>query len=82
MEFRGVVESHASLKTKVVVLRDPAPWINVDIIDGRRKLRKAERIWRRCGYLQGHHDSYKLLVTQYEKLLYRVKADYFFLRYR
>ncbi len=77
MEVRGVVESHALLKTKVVVLRDPAPWINVDIIDGRRKLRKAERIWCRCGYLQGHHDSYKLLVTQYEKLLYWVKPDYF-----
>ncbi len=25
MEVRGVVESHALLKTKVVVLRDPAP---------------------------------------------------------
>jgi hypothetical protein len=46
MEVRGVVESHALLKTKVVVLRDPAPWINVIIIDGRHKLRKAERIWR------------------------------------
>jgi hypothetical protein len=77
MEVRGVVESHALLKTKVVVLRDPAPWINVNIIDGRHKLRKAERIWCRCGYLQGHHELYKLLVTQYEKLLYRVKADYF-----
>ena len=77
MEVRGVVEPHAVLKTKDVVLRDPAPWINVDIIDNCRKLRRAERIWRRCGYLQGHHESYKLLVTQYEKPLYRVKADYF-----
>jgi hypothetical protein len=77
MEVRGVVESHALLKTKDFVLRDPAPWINADVIDCRRILRKAERIWCRCCYLQGHHESYKLLVTQYEKLLYRVKADYF-----
>lgn len=47
LEVRGVVESHAILKTKEVVLRDPAPWMNADIIDCRRKLRKAERIWRR-----------------------------------
>jgi hypothetical protein len=45
-EIRGVVESHAPLKTSVVVLRDPAPWINFDILVFRHKLRRAERIWR------------------------------------
>ncbi len=77
MEVRGVVESHAVLKVKDFVLRDPAPSIKADIIDCSRYLQKAESIWRRSGYLQGHHESHKLLVTQYETLLYRVKADYF-----
>ncbi|XP_046642630.1 uncharacterized protein LOC124327678 [Daphnia pulicaria] len=75
-EIRGVVESHAPLKTSVAVLRDPAPWINSDILVFRHKLRRAERIWRGGGYLQGHFESYKCLRSEYRRLLFKVKADY------
>lgn len=75
-EIRGVVESHAPLKTSVAVLRDPAPWINSNILVFRHKLRRAERIWRGGGYLQGHFESYKCLRSEYRRLLFRVKADY------
>ena len=39
--------------------RDSAPWINASVLECRCKLRKAERIWRSGGYLDGHFESYK-----------------------
>ena len=49
-----MIESRAEVRTKQVTLRDSSPWINSAVLDGRRKLRKTERIWHVGGYLEGH----------------------------
>ena len=48
-ESRRVVEAHAKIKTKEAVIRDLSPWVNVTVLDGRRRRRKAEHIWRLGG---------------------------------
>jgi hypothetical protein len=60
------------------VLRDPAPWINVIIIDGRHKLRKAERIWRLPTDLANTFSSLlcnKVDAIKYELLRSRADID-------
>jgi len=74
--IRGVINSHAPLKTKKVTLRDGSPWMNPAVLDFRRRVRKAERIWRNGGYLEGHHTSYQALISEYSLLLRSVKAEF------
>ena len=71
-----MIESHAKVKTKQVRNRDSSPWINSSVLDGRRKLRKAERIWRGGGYLEVHFESYKSALSQYSELLQQAKSSY------
>lgn len=75
-EVRTVIESHAKVKTKQVTVRDSSPWITSAVLDGRRKLRKAERIWRGGGYLEGHFESFKQASSQYSAILQQAKSNY------
>jgi hypothetical protein len=50
-----VLDKHAPLKTRTIVIRPLAPWYN-DTIDALRKeARKAEKRWRKTG-LTVHRD--------------------------
>ena len=45
--LRSIIDKHAPLREKVVVLRPSAPWFTSEAHTLRRKLRKAERLWRK-----------------------------------
>ena len=42
----SLLEKHASVRSKVITLRPPNPWISAEVLDIRRKCRSVER-WRR-----------------------------------
>ena len=42
----SVLEQHAPIKSKEIVVREMVPWINEDILAAKRERRKCERIWR------------------------------------
>ena len=43
-QSRRVVEAHAKIRIKEVIIRDPSPWVNAAVLDVRRRRRRAERI--------------------------------------
>ena len=42
-----VLNKHAPLKTRQVIVRDPTPWTNEDIRPEKQKRRKLERVWKK-----------------------------------
>ena len=45
-----VLDKHAPLKKKKVIIRPEAPWYNQTILLAKRKRRKLERKWRRTKF--------------------------------
>ena len=42
----GLIDSHAPLITRVIIIRPKTPWYNTELSDAKRQLRVAERRWR------------------------------------
>jgi hypothetical protein len=63
-----LLDKHAPVKMKSIVLRPSAPWINEEI-----QLRKAKRIWR-MNKLTVSFEIYKDHAHRYSVLLKRVKS--------
>ena len=60
-----LLDKHAPLKTRTIVIRPLAPWYN-NIVDALRKeVRKAEKRWRRTG-LTVHKQIYKETNKHYQ----------------
>lgn len=74
-ELTVILNRHAPLQTKTIVLRRPAPWWDQDVRDGRRRMRKAERRWRksRCS---GNLDLYRRARRKFAALLAVKKATH------
>jgi hypothetical protein len=68
-----LLDKHAPVKMKSIVLRPSAPWINEEISEFRKQLRRAERIWR-MNKLTVSFEIYKDHAHRYSDLLKRVKS--------
>jgi hypothetical protein len=68
-----LLDKHAPVKMKSIVLRPSAPWINDEIREFRKQLRKAERIWR-MNKLTVSFEIYKDHGNRYSVLLKKVKS--------
>ena len=46
-EIEAILDSHAPMHKKTIICRDPKPWFNENILQLKRLLRRAERVWRK-----------------------------------
>ena len=74
--LRSVLDKHAPLRSKTVILRPTVPWWCSEIKDAKKAVRKAERVWRKKG-LAVFYETYISLLTDFTTLLRRVKADFY-----
>ena len=42
----SLLDKHAPVRTKVITVRPPNPWVSPEVLDIRRKCRKVERWWK------------------------------------
>ena len=75
-DMRKLLDKHAPLQTKEIVLRPNAPWYSDDLRVAKRERRKAERVWRRTN-LTIHRDIHKETCRGYSKLLTQSKQEYY-----
>ena len=71
---KGILDKHAPEIEKVVILRDPTPWVTADIKKGKIEKRKAERKWRKSRNI-GDWEEYKLKKNAYNVLLNDLRAQ-------
>ena len=74
--LRSIIDKHAPLREKVVVLRPSAPWFTSEAHTLRRKLRKAERLWRKRR-LQVDLDCYTQLLREFSQFLKMEKRTFY-----
>jgi len=74
--IRSVIDKHAPLRTKRIVLRQPAPWLTGAIRAARCELRHAERTWK-ATRLTIHEQIFEYKMERRNYLLERAKASYF-----
>lgn len=75
-ELRDVVEKHAPLVTKSVLLRPNTQWYSDELRESKRNRRRAERKWRETG-LEIHRQIFKERCSNTGKLLHQTKQDFF-----
>lgn len=64
----GILDKHAPLKTKVMVVRSKVPWFNSDLKQLKAKRRKLERTMLKSG-LQCDKDAYRNIRDDYSARL-------------
>jgi hypothetical protein len=74
--LRGLLDKHAPEKSISVAQRQAQPWMNDQILDGKRDRRRWERLWRKSG-LMVHKLKYKESCENVKKLIQKAKSDYF-----
>ena len=74
--LRSVLDKHAPLRPKTVVLRPTVPWWSNEIREAKKRVRKAERVWRKKG-LTVLYETYINLLVDFSTLLRRVKINYY-----
>ena len=74
--LRSVLDKHAPLRLKKVVLRPIVPWWSKEINREKRKVRKAECIWRRKK-LGVFYEIYIARLADFSTLLQRIKTEFF-----
>jgi hypothetical protein len=72
-DIRSVIDKHAPLRTKRIVLRQPAPWLTGEIRATRCELRHAERTWK-VTRLTIHEQIFEHKMERRNYLLERAKA--------
>ena len=72
----GIIDSHAPIRTKTIVLRENRQWYNEEIAEGKRVRRKLEGDWRECKTVDNHvlFQKQKNFVNH---MLDREKTKYF-----
>jgi hypothetical protein len=73
--IRSVIDKHAPLRSKRIVLRQPAPWLTEEIRAARCELRHAERTWK-ATRLTIHEQIFEYKMERRNYLLERAKASY------
>jgi hypothetical protein len=74
--LRSVLDKHAPLRLKKVVLRPNVPWWSNEINREKRKVRKAERVWRRRK-LAVFFEIYIVRLADFSTFLQRIKTKFF-----
>jgi hypothetical protein len=74
--LRSLLDKHAPLRLKKVVLRPTFPWLSNEINREKRKVRKAERVWRRRK-LAVFFEIYIARLADFSTLLQRIKTEFF-----
>ena len=72
----GLLESHAPLKTKVIVVRPRVPWFSEELKRVKSKRRKKERKMLKTGN-KCDRDTYRCVCNQYSALLKKAKGLYY-----
>ena len=66
-EMKKIVDKHAPEIEKTLICRNPKPWYNANIKHLKRKMRKAERLWREHRNPRDH-ESFKTALKCYEAM--------------
>lgn len=74
--LRELLDKHAPLRTKLIIVRPNTPWYDDNLRDAKRKRRKAERIMRRTN-LTVHREIYQDTCVTYNKMLLQSRKDYY-----
>jgi hypothetical protein len=74
--LRSVLDKHAPLRLKKVVLRPTVPWWSIEINREKRKVRRAERVWRKRK-LAVFFEIYINRLAEFSTLLQRIKTEFF-----
>ena len=72
----GLIDSHAPLITRVIIIRPKTPRYNTKLSDAKRQLRRAKRRWRQTRLLL-HRDIYTNLRDVYREKLVAAKSSFF-----
>ena len=72
----ALLDKHAPLCNKTIVLRPNAPWYSEDLRMAKRSRRKLERKWL-CSRLTVDHQIYREQCALVAKLLHQTKIAYF-----
>ncbi len=73
--LRSLIDRHAPLVTKNVVLRPSAPWIGDSIRQSKREMRRAERIWKKHR-LSVYREIYRDRRRRHNNLLTSERSSY------
>ena len=71
-----LIDSHAPVQTKTIVLRPDCPWFTDDLHDAKHLRRKLERKWR-ASKLTVDHQIYRNQCAVVNKLLIRARLDFY-----
>ena len=72
----STLDVHAPIKQKSIIVRDNSKWFNNNLVTEKRKLRKAEKCWRRSKSTTDF-DIFLLCRQQYRSLLKTTKENYY-----
>ena len=75
-DIRNVINKHAPLVTKEIILRPSSPWYTDELRAAKRERRKAERRWRRTK-LTVHREMFLEVCQCSNELLLDVKKQYY-----
>ncbi|XP_052791884.1 uncharacterized protein LOC128226025 [Mya arenaria] len=74
--LNAIIDKHAPLKTKTIVLRPSCPWYTESLHDAKHQKRKLERKWR-DSKLAVDHQIYRQHCSEVNKLLKQSRIDYY-----
>ena len=74
-DLRSLIDKHAPLVTKNVVIRPFAPRIGDNIHQSKREMRHAERIWTKHRFIV-HHEIFREKRRRYNNLLTGARSSY------
>lgn len=72
----NIINTHAPLKEKRIILRNPIPWITEDIHIAKKQLRQIERRWRQSK-LTVHRDIFTEKRNQLRRMINQAKTEYY-----
>jgi hypothetical protein len=71
-----LLEKHAPLRTKSIILRNDCPWYTDELYEAKHKKRKLERNWRKSK-LCIDHQLYREQCSTVNKLLKEARVTYY-----
>ncbi len=74
--LRELVESHAPLLTKTIILRPSCPWYTEELCNAKHLRRKLQRLWRKTR-LTVHRVSYREQCITVNRLIIKARRDYY-----
>lgn len=72
----SLVDNHATLKTKTIVLRSSNPWYNKELFGAKHLKRKLECKWQKSN-LTADHEIYRSQCAQVKRLLSQSRVNFY-----